>query len=140
MGWWVVGCTPPFVPFSHSLSKSCVILLARGKDMTLIFEVPVIPLHTDQDGVIRVGKTRVRLDTVVYAFNQGYTAEDIVSQYPSLQLADVYAVITYYLNNRLEVDAYIRQRETNAAQVRQEIESRPDYREFRERLLARSQQ
>lgn len=108
--------------------------------MTLIFEVPVIPLHTDQDGVIRVGKTRVRLDTVVYAFNQGYTAEDIISQYPSLPLADVYAVITYYLNNRPEVDAYIRQREAHAAQIRQEIESRPDYREFRERLLTRSQQ
>ncbi len=108
--------------------------------MMLVFEAPVIPLHADQDGVIRVGNTRVRLDTVVYAFNQGYTAEDIVSQYPSLQLADVYAVITYYLNNRLEVDAYIHQREGNAAKTRQEIESRPDYREFRERLLARSQQ
>jgi len=108
--------------------------------MTLVFEAPAIPLYTDEDGVIRVGNTRVRLDTVVYAFNQGYTAEDIVSQYPSLQLPDVYAIITYYLNNRQETDEYIRRRQANAAKTRQEIEARPGYQEFRERLLARSRQ
>ncbi len=108
--------------------------------MTLEFEAPIVPLQLDEDEVIRVGGTRVRLDTVVYAFNQGYTTEDIVSQYTSLNLADVYAVITYYLNYRHDVDAYIRQREQNAAKIRLKIESRPDYQEFRHRLQVRQQQ
>jgi len=56
------------------------------------FEPQIVPLHTDESGTIRVGNTRVRLDTVVYAFNQGYTAEQIVDHYPALQLMNVYRV------------------------------------------------
>ena len=55
------------------------------------------PLVTDEDGVVRVEGTRVRLDTVVFAFNQGASAEEILQQYPSLTLSDIYATsaITY---------------------------------------------
>lgn len=45
-----------------------------------------VPLTIGEDGVIRIGKTRVTLDTVVYAFQDGATAEEIASQYPSLDL------------------------------------------------------
>ena len=38
-------------------------------------------LAEDADGVMRVGRTRVTLDTVVGAFNDGASAEDIVSMY-----------------------------------------------------------
>ena len=101
------------------------------------FEPQIVPLHTDESGAIRVGETRVRLDTVVYAFNQGYTAEQIVDHYPALQLVDVYAVIAYYLGHRTAVDAYIQQRESKAAKLRYEIQSQPEYQAFREKLLAR---
>jgi uncharacterized protein (DUF433 family) len=63
--------------------------------MSLIIIDTPIPLKTDVDGVVRVGNTRVTLDTVIIAFKEGATAEEIVSQYPSLLLADVYAVIGY---------------------------------------------
>ena len=53
-----------------------------------------IPIETDKDGVIRVGNTRVTLETLVSAFSEGSTAEETVYQYPVLNLADVYAVIT----------------------------------------------
>jgi len=53
------------------------------------------PLEADADGVVRVGGTRVTLDTMVAAFKDGATAEEIVYQYPSLSLAEVYAVIAY---------------------------------------------
>ncbi len=62
--------------------------------MSLVIVDEPIPLETDADGVVRVGGTRVTLDTVVAAFNEGATAEEIVSQYPTLHLADVYAVIS----------------------------------------------
>lgn len=104
----------------------------------VIAEIPV-PLATDADGVIRVGATRVTLDTLVGAFDSGATAEEIVQQYPSLALADVYAAITFYLRNRAEVDAYLRQREDQAARVRRQNEARFDPAGIRERLLARQQ-
>ena len=63
--------------------------------MSLVIEVPPVPLRTDEHGVMRVGKTRVPLDTVVYTFNQGSSPEEIVMSYPSLELGDVYAVVNY---------------------------------------------
>lgn len=63
--------------------------------MTLLLEPQIVPLKTDVDGVMRVGSSRVPLETVIHAFGQGHTAEEIVSRYPALRLADVYAVIAY---------------------------------------------
>jgi uncharacterized protein (DUF433 family) len=62
-----------------------------------------VPIHTDADGVVRVARTRVTLDSIVRAFESGVTAEDIAQQYPSVPLVDVYAVITYYLRHKPEV-------------------------------------
>ncbi|GIK56139.1 MAG: hypothetical protein BroJett015_18020 [Chloroflexota bacterium] len=107
--------------------------------MTLIVEAQSPPLQFDQDGIIRVGGTRVTLDVVVRAFNQGHTAEEIASHYPALKLADVYAVISYYLNNQTAVNHYLHQQKEAAAEIWHTIESAPDYRLFRERLLARHQ-
>jgi uncharacterized protein (DUF433 family) len=98
------------------------------------------PLVTDRDGVVRIGKTRVTLDTVIYAFYDGATTEEIVQQYPTLQLGEVYAVIAYYLGHRVAVDAYLRERERLGEQVRQENERRFDPHGIRERLLSRRRQ
>ena len=95
------------------------------------------PLEMDVDGVVRVGGTRVTLDSVVVAFEFGATAEQIAQQYPSLDLADVYAVIGYYLHHREDVETYVGQRRRIAADVRQENEARFDLPGTRARLLAR---
>ena len=105
--------------------------------MSLVIEAPPVPLKTDAQGVVRVGKTRVPLDTVVYAFNQGASAEEIVLGYPTLELADVYAVVNYYLHNRPEVDAYLSRREAEAARIKEENEKRFPQNGIRARLLAR---
>ncbi len=96
-----------------------------------------VPLKTDADGVIRVGGTRVRLDTVIFAYKEGATPEEIVEQYPSLKLADVHVVIGYYLQNRDEVERYLRERQEHRDQVRQMNEARLDPNGIRDRLLAR---
>jgi uncharacterized protein (DUF433 family) len=92
----------------------------------------------DEQGGIRVGATRVLLELVIDAYREGATPETIVRWFDSLQLADVYAVISYYLKHKDEVEDYLRRREELAAQVRRSIEAgqpaRPD---FREELLAR---
>jgi uncharacterized protein (DUF433 family) len=87
--------------------------------------------------VIRVGGTRVTLDTVAAAFDEGATAEDIVSRYPPLDLADVYAVLAYYLRHHGDVEIYLRRRRQLAEAVRSESEKRFDPHGVRDRLLAR---
>lgn len=67
------------------------------------------PLSLDPDGVVRVAGTRVTLDSLVTAFQEGFGAEEIAQQYPSLALADVYRVIGYYLSHRGTLDAYLRE-------------------------------
>ena len=96
-----------------------------------------VPIHTDADGVVRVAGTRVTLDTIVAAFDAGATAEEIAQQYPSVALADVYSVITYYLRHQSDVCAYLQNRLQQAATVRQENERRFPPSGVRERLLAR---
>jgi uncharacterized protein (DUF433 family) len=47
------------------------------------------------------------LDTVIQAFTDGATAEEIAQQYPSLSLADIYQVNGYYLRSPSDVEAYL---------------------------------
>lgn len=95
------------------------------------------PLRADSDGVIRVSSTRIPLATIVVAFHQGTTAETIVQQYPSLTLAEVYAVIGYYLRHQDEVDAYLVDQEQEAEGIRQQNETRFNPVGIRARLLGR---
>src|SRR2546430_6017576 len=85
----------------------------------------------------RVGGTRVRLDTVVGAFHNVCTPEEILFKYPSLNLDDIYAVIAYYLRHRREVEAYLTERRMLIEEASREIEVRFPSAGVRERLLAR---
>jgi uncharacterized protein (DUF433 family) len=105
--------------------------------MRLGIQSEPIPLAVGSDGVVRVGGTRVTLDTVVAAFLEGATAEEIAQQYPVLELADVYSVIGYYLRRRSEVEAYLQRRHGQARALQAETEARFDPVGVRERLLAR---
>src|SRR5437879_10961112 len=105
---------------------------------TQIIESQPVPLDQDETGAIRVGKTRVRLELVIEAYLDGATPETIVQWFETLRLADVYAVISYYLNHEEEVKEYIRQRDELAAEVRRKIEAaQPSRPNFRQELLAR---
>lgn len=96
-----------------------------------------VPLEVGAGGLVRIGKTRVTLDTVIAAFSRGASAEEIVLQYPSLNLADVYQVIGYYLGRPLEVEAYLQQRKIAAETIRKQNEARFDPQGIRDRLLNR---
>jgi uncharacterized protein (DUF433 family) len=101
-----------------------------------------VPLRTDEHGAIRIGKTRVLLELVIHAYYMGETPEGIVDSYPSLTTADVYAVIGYYLANREEIDAYMRQRDQQAEQIIRDMEANltPEARALRTRLRAYQEQ
>lgn len=99
-----------------------------------------VPLRKDEVGGLKIGKTRIPLERVIYAYNQGQTPEQIVHDFPTLDLADVYIVISYYLHNRSTVDAYIERREREAEAKRHEIESRFPAQALRERARAKRAQ
>lgn len=106
--------------------------------MPLTIHSDPIPFRTDEYGVIRVGDSQVVLDIVIREFNNGADPEGIVHGYPTLNLADVYAVIAYYLRHRKEVDEYLQTRREEAERLRQQIEAKqPNRDELRAKLLAR---
>lgn len=95
------------------------------------------PLRKESSGAIRVGASRVLLELVVEAFQDGATPETIVQRYSTLALEDVYAVIGYYLRHRSEVEAYLAEREKMADEVKSRWEVRNgDLSEIRSRLMA----
>ena len=106
-------------------------------DVMLTFEPIRVPLHMDDTGTVRVSGTRVTFDTVIHRYQLGDSPEEIAEGFSSLPLADIYAVISYYLQHRAEADAYLRRREEEAAELRRFLETRYDTRGIRERLLAR---
>ncbi len=96
-----------------------------------------VPLRTDKDGVVRVGGTRVALDSIVAALHSGETAEEIVEAYPVLLPEEVRPIINYYQSHQRAVDAYVSEREREAARLREEIEAEHDSTSLRARLLTR---
>jgi uncharacterized protein (DUF433 family) len=105
--------------------------------MKAAFAPEPVPLSKDASGVLRVAGSRVTIDVLVAAFDAGETPEEIVQQYPSLDLAVVYAVLAYVLKHRGEIDAYLAQRARVAEVVRSENQRRFPEQGIRERLLRR---
>ena len=105
--------------------------------MALSIEAQPVPLEPSDDGVIRVRGSRVTLDTITGAFRAGSTAEEIQLQFSTLSLADIYAVIAFYLGHRDEVEGYLRERAIERGRIRSEVEARFPPDGIRERLLAR---
>ena len=106
--------------------------------MAVLTITEVLPIDEDADGVLRVSKTRVTLDTLIAAFKDGATAEEIAQQYPTVPLADVYSVIGYYLRRSAEVEAYLGKRSQQAETINTENSTRFSASGVRERLLARA--
>jgi uncharacterized protein (DUF433 family) len=104
--------------------------------MARTFEPLPVPLRENQYGVIRVGDSRVSLDTVLYRYKQGDSPETIVENFPTLKLVDVYEVIAYYLAHQFEIDEYLAETERHEEELREFVESQPGYQETSQRLRA----
>jgi uncharacterized protein (DUF433 family) len=96
-----------------------------------------IPIRFDDDGVARVGQSRVPLQTVIWAFSQGADPEEIVHQFPALNLADVYMTVGYYLQHREEIDQYLQQQQTKSEAIRLEALKQFPQEGLRAKLMAR---
>ena len=109
--------------------------------MNFILEREAPPLREDETGAIRVGNTRVLLETVIRAFQDGASPETIINRYSTLSLSNVYSTIGYYLRHQDVVEAYLSQREELAESVHQRLSSiQPDLSFIRSRLLSQQNQ
>lgn len=73
----------------------------------------------EHQGGYRIAGTRVSLDSIVYAFLRGESAESIAQSFPLLTLEQVYGAITFYLANKEAVDAYLTQQQSDYETKRQ---------------------
>ncbi len=96
----------------------------------------VVPLREDPPGVFRVGQSRVLLELVIRAFRDGATPEAIVQSYPTLNLADVYAVVSRYLADPAPFEDDLRRCDKEAEETRRRIEATQRPGPSKEELLA----
>ena len=94
-------------------------------------------IRPDADGVLRVGPSRLSVDAVVRAYNEGASPEEIHMRFDSVSLADIHSVIAYYLRHTGEIEDYLARREELAKEVRKKIEERHGIQNIRERLEKR---
>jgi uncharacterized protein (DUF433 family) len=85
----------------------------------------------------RVTGTRVSLDSVVHAYWNGSSPEQIAQDFPSLSLEQVYGAIAFYLHNKAEIDAYLVEQNARWEQLRKESEEKNG--PLRQRLRAARQ-
>ena len=110
---------------------------ARYPPLVQAFDLPPVPLREDEHGVIRVAGSRVTLDSIVALFDRGATAEEIAQSFPTLGLGDVYAVLSYVVGRRGDVDVYVARRAREDDEARAESEKRSPSADLRARLVAR---
>jgi uncharacterized protein (DUF433 family) len=68
-------------------------------------------VRVDEHGAMRIGNSRVMLDSIVAGFEQGHSPETLQQQYPALSLEEVYGAITYYLAHTDEVHTYLKRQD-----------------------------
>jgi len=102
----------------------------------LVLEREAPPLHEDPHGVIRVGRTRVTLESIVSLFEQGASAEEIGLRYDVLDLPDIYATLSYVLGHPGEVQAYLHRARESSSAARRDAERRSPTAQIRKRLMS----
>lgn len=104
------------------------------------FEVVTVPLEQNEQGVIRVSGTRVSLDSILHAYyNEGATAEEIVMQFPTCLIENIYTIISWALNNPKFVNEYLDTQKKHRKTLENEIRISYPSNDLRSRLLIRSQ-
>lgn len=74
------------------------------------------------EGSWRVSGSRVSLDSVIHAYWEGLSPEQITTEFPTLSLEQVHGAIAFYLHNRGEMDRYLTAQEGRWEELRRESE------------------
>ena len=75
----------------------------------------------DHDGGYYIAGTRISLDSIVHAFQDGESPESILESFPMAgPLVKIYGAITFYLENKEKVEAYLSDQERRWDALRKE--------------------
>lgn len=107
--------------------------------MATLEQTQTLPFQVSDDGTIRIARSRVSLESVIHHYKLGASAEQIVHKFPTLDLADAYSIISYYLNNQASVEEYIREQEEKGSRLQEKVESDPHHQRSTAALRARIQ-
>jgi uncharacterized protein (DUF433 family) len=88
--------------------------MMNGLADDLPVQTDTVPLRVDESGVVRVGESRVALADLLDEYESGVTPEEMVRAHEGLELADVHAVIAYYLRHRHEIGEFLNRRRDDA--------------------------
>ena len=89
-----------------------------------------------------VAGTRIALDVIVHAFQDGESPEGILRSFPMARpLVRIYGAITFYLENKEKVEAYLRDQERLSRELEKEQNDHPSplrnrLRQAKERALS----
>lgn len=91
-------------------------------------------------GALRIGETRVSLDSVAFRFFEGDSPEEILESFPALRLSEVYAVVSYIMENRAEVEMYLEKQRKSADIIEANLRAKhgEKWDEFRSVLMTRA--
>jgi len=67
------------------------------------------PYIEERNGGYYLRGSRMSLDSIVYHWLEGQSAEQIRDSFPSLRLVEIYGAITYYLEHQAEIDRYLKE-------------------------------
>jgi uncharacterized protein (DUF433 family) len=85
-------------------------------------------VEVQPSGDIRIRGTRVGIEQIAWAYQDGSIAEEIAIEYPTATLDQVHGAIAYYLRHRSEIDAYLAELESasRAARAQQASQTAPE--------------
>ncbi|ELR99962.1 DUF433 domain-containing protein [Gloeocapsa sp. PCC 73106] len=101
------------------------------------FQATTPPFRWDEAGGIRIGQSRVTLDSLLASYHNGSTPEEIAVQYPPLRLEEIYTSVAYYLTHRQEIDSYLENRCQKAQQQRNQFVQQHNLANLRQHLNER---
>ena len=94
-------------------------------------------LDVDAGGFIRISGHRIGYHHVVSLFNEGYSAESLWEEFPTLPLATIYKVIAFHLETQAASNEYVEQCHEEVRQQAAAVPATPDLAELRRRLAAK---
>ena len=108
---------------------------SRGP-MSYSMQIPDF-ITLDADGQIRLTGHRVGIQDIAFFYNEGYSAEMLLCQFPTLSLALIHKTLGFYLDQRAEIDAYVAACNGETESHRAAARHGPSLIELRERLATK---
>lgn len=106
----------------------------------LLRQLPAILEMRDGDEIYLKGH-RITLEHLCFYYREGYSAEMLREQFPTLSLLEIHKVIVFYLENRITTDDYLSKcqaaRDANFEHWQRTERTSPDIEELRRRVQLR---